>query len=85
MTTKTEAKLLARAAEILGSVEQLALRLKVPLSALTRWTQGQGEVPGDVFLRAIDLYMDAVQERSDDVAGQFLLGRGKADGHSSLG
>jgi hypothetical protein len=69
MTTETEAKLLARAAELLGSVEQLAGILKVPISAVVHWIQREGELPGDVFLRAIDVYMEAearVSEARED-------------------
>jgi hypothetical protein len=59
MTTETEARLLARAAELLGSVEQLAALLRVPVPSVVHWIQRKGELPGDIFLRAIDVFMEA--------------------------
>jgi Zn-dependent protease len=65
MTTETEARLLARTAELVGSVEQLAALLKVPVSAVAHWIQREGELPGDVFLRAIDIFMEAEAQSAD--------------------
>jgi hypothetical protein len=49
---------LQRAAQIEGSEEALALRLKVTPSHLALWIQGVERPPLEVFLRAVDLVSD---------------------------
>ena len=50
-------KVLHRACQIAGSVEKLAARLRVPLSTLYRWLEGEAEPPTPIFLRAVDMVM----------------------------
>lgn len=49
------ARTLKRAAQVVGSTEQLASSLKVTPSHLTLWMKGAAEVPPDVFLKAVDV------------------------------
>jgi hypothetical protein len=49
------ARVLRRAAEILGGVEQLATHLGVPSEDVVAWMQRMRDVPVNVFLRAVDI------------------------------
>jgi len=49
---------LARAAEIVGGVTELAFRLKVTPSHLTLWLAGLEPCPANVFLQAVDLVLE---------------------------
>lgn len=48
---------LERATEILGGVESLAEYLKVSPELLRAWMSGDASVPGDAFLKAVDLVL----------------------------
>jgi hypothetical protein len=50
-------RVLHRACQILGGVEQLAARLRVPIVTLYRWLEGDGEPPTPVFLKAVDIVL----------------------------
>ena len=52
------ARTLARAAVILGGVEQLAAELAISPKMLGRYIRGESVVPPEVFLRAIDIITD---------------------------
>lgn len=56
------ARLLQRAAEILGGEEPLRLRLGVSRLQLHQWLQGRARPPDNVFLRIADL-LDEKQKR----------------------
>jgi DNA-binding transcriptional regulator YdaS (Cro superfamily) len=49
---------LVRAAEIVGSAQELAFRLKVTPSHLSLWMGGLEPCPGYVFLKAVDLVLE---------------------------
>lgn len=49
------ARTLKRAAEIVGSDDQLAFRLKVTPSHLALWLEGAATPPMNVFLQAVDV------------------------------
>ena len=53
----TYARALARAAEMVGSVDALALKLHFPASLVRAWINGTHEVPVPVFLTVVDLLM----------------------------
>ena len=53
----TYARALARAAEMVGGVEALALKLHFPPTLLRAWINGTHEVPVPVFLTVVDLLM----------------------------
>jgi hypothetical protein len=52
-------RVLHRACQIAGGVEELAVRLRVPLAKLHRWLDGESEPPTPVFLKAVDIVMPA--------------------------
>jgi hypothetical protein len=52
------ARALARAAEVAGSVEALAVKLEVSRVILRAWLTGTQEVPVPVFLKVVDLLME---------------------------
>jgi len=52
-------RVLHRACQIIGGVEPLAARLRVPAATLYRWLDGEAEPPAPVFLKAVDIVMPA--------------------------
>jgi hypothetical protein len=50
-------RVLHRACQIVGGVEPLAARLRVPVPTLYRWLDGEAEPPTPVFLKAVDIVM----------------------------
>jgi hypothetical protein len=58
-------RVLHRACQIAGSVEKLAVRLRVPTVTLLRWLNGEGEPPTPVFLKAVDIVLSAGTETAD--------------------
>lgn len=61
---------LQRAAEMLGGADALCTLLGVPKRRLELWMRGQVSLPGDVFLRVVDILLehqpqDEVPERRD--------------------
>lgn len=57
--SQLHARLLQRAADKLGGMEELARFLQVPETRLRIWMRGLISPPGDVFLKLVDL----VEER----------------------
>lgn len=53
---------LQRAAEILGGKDALGAFLEVPRRRLELWMTGQVSLPGDLFLRTVDLLLEHNQE-----------------------
>lgn len=56
--TDTDQAALARAAELLGGVEPLSHRLRVPLADLERWIAGEEIPPIGIFAQAIDIVLE---------------------------
>jgi hypothetical protein len=52
-------RVLHRACQIIGGMEPLAARLRVPVATLYRWLDGEAEPPTPVFLKAVDIVMPA--------------------------
>jgi hypothetical protein len=52
-------RVLHRACQMVGGVEPLAARLRVPVPTLYRWLDGEAEPPAPVFLKAVDIVMPA--------------------------
>lgn len=67
-------RVLHRACQKLGGVEQLARYLKVPAAAVYRWLEGESEPPTSVFLKAVDIVMPAWSEE-DEALSRDLLAR----------
>jgi hypothetical protein len=57
MTVHT--RVLHRACQKLGGIEQLAEALHVPVETLYRWLEGEDVPPSRIFLKAVDLVMPA--------------------------
>jgi hypothetical protein len=58
LPTQVHRRALQRALELTGGVEPLAAYLKVPVNAVRFWVNGSSPLPGDVFLRIVDLVLD---------------------------
>jgi hypothetical protein len=56
-------RVLHRACQILGGVEELAARLRVPVATLSRWLDGEDEPPTPVFLQAVDIVSRSADQR----------------------
>jgi len=58
MTTGRE--VLSRAARRAGGLEPLSAHLGISTRVLTYWLAGHEAVPDEVFIRALDMILDAV-------------------------
>ena len=58
MPTHSHARLLERAAEILGGAQALQAFLRAPAGQLERWMQGKSTLPTYLFLKLVDLVSD---------------------------
>lgn len=52
---------LVRAAQLLGGAVPLSHYLRVPMKDLTHWLAGNGTPPSGIFLRVIDLLIEAAK------------------------
>jgi hypothetical protein len=52
-------RVLHRACQMLGGVEALAARLRVPVPTLYRWLDGEADPPTSIFLKAVDIVLPA--------------------------
>jgi len=50
-------RVLHRACQVVGGVEALAARLRVPAPTLFRWLDGEADPPTAVFLKAVDIVL----------------------------
>ena len=64
------ARLLLRAAEILGSEPELRLFLRVSQEQLQRWMQGRSMLPTALFLKLADLLAEHDQQSVSQISGQ---------------
>jgi hypothetical protein len=69
--TTVYTRVLHRACQVVGGVEALAARLRVPTTSLYRWLEGESEPPVAVFLKAVDLVLP-VWTAEDDVFARTL-------------
>jgi hypothetical protein len=70
-------RVLHRACQIIGGVELLAARLRVPVATLYRWLDGDAEPPTPVFLKAVDIVMPAWSGEDDLLARALRASRPK--------
>jgi hypothetical protein len=70
-------KVLHRACQLAGGVEQLAARLRVPVPTLFRWLDGEGEPPTQIFLKAVDIVLPVWSEDDEVLARDVLASRPK--------
>jgi len=69
--TTVHTRVLHRACQRLGGVEQLAAYLKVPPGTLYTWLEGESEPPSSIFLKAVDLVLPSWGPE-DEAAAQAL-------------
>jgi hypothetical protein len=67
---------LTYALAIAGSEAQLAVRLNVPVPKVVNWLMGVDQVPADVFLKAVDIVLNATAE--EVAASRELLNKLKS-------
>ena len=70
-------RVLHRACQILGGVDQLAAHLKVSRTMLHRWLEGEGNPPSSVFLKAVDLILPTWGPEDDALAKAIAATRPK--------
>jgi hypothetical protein len=70
-------RVLHRACQIVGGVEQLAARLRVPTVTLFRWLDGETEPPTRVFLKAVDIVLPAWTADDEELARALRTTRPK--------
>ncbi len=70
MPSSVYARTLQKAAELIGSRQNLARHLRVPLAELEKWIAGIAAPPAGTFLMAVDLVIaeTAAPPPSDDPA-----------------
>jgi hypothetical protein len=56
---QTARRALTRAAEILGGIELLSSRLRVPQERVERWIAGEDSIPTGVFSLAVAVILDS--------------------------
>lgn len=70
-------RVLHRACQILGGVDQLAAHLKVSRTMLHRWLEGEDDPPSSVFLKAVDLILPTWGPEDDALAKAIAATRPK--------
>jgi hypothetical protein len=70
-------RVLHRACQIVGGVEPLAARLRVPVTTLYRWLDGEAEPPAKIFLKAVDIVMPPWSAEDDVLASAQRAARPK--------
>ena len=70
-------RVLHRACQVLGGVEQLARYLKVSRTMLHVWLEGEDVPPSSVFLRAVDLVLPTWGPEDDALAKTIAATRPK--------
>jgi len=70
-------RVLHRACQMVGGVEHLAARLRVPVPTLYRWLDGESEPPTPIFLKAVDIVMPAWSADDEMLASALRAARPK--------
>ena len=70
-------RVLHRACQILGGIDQLAEYLGVSKTMLHRWLEGEDEPPSHVFLNAVDLILPTWGPEDDALARAIAASRPK--------
>jgi hypothetical protein len=71
-------RVLHRACQILGGIEQLARHLKVSLTLVHAWLEGEDVPPSSIFLKAVDLILPTWGPEDDALAKAIAATRPKA-------
>ena len=72
-------RVLHRACQIVGGVEQLAAHLRVSLPLLYRWLEGDDIPPSHVFLNAVDLVLPTWGPQDDALARAISANKPKGN------
>ena len=72
-------RVLHRACQILGGVEQLAAHLRVSTPLLYRWLEGDDIPPSHVFLNAVDLVLPTWGPQDDALARAISANKPKGN------
>jgi len=70
-------RVLHRACQILGGVEQLSKHLRVSMALLYRWLEGDDIPPSNVFLHAVDLVLPTWGPADDALAREIAASKPK--------
>lgn len=70
-------RVLHRACQIMGGVDQLASHLRVSVVLLHRWLEGEDVPPSRVFLNAVDLVLPTWGPEDDALARAILASKPK--------
>jgi hypothetical protein len=70
-------RVLHRACQIVGGVEPLAARLRVPIATLYRWLDGESDPPTSIFLKAVDIVLPAWTGDDEQLAQAVRANRPK--------
>ena len=73
-------RVLHRACQMVGGVESLAAKLRVPAPTLYRWLDGESEPPTKIFLKAVDIVMPAWTE-DDELLAKAVRTTRPRNGH----
>jgi hypothetical protein len=72
-------RVLHRACQILGGVEQLAAHLRVSALLVYRWLEGDDVPPAHVFLNAVDLVLPTWGPQDDALARAISANKPKGN------
>jgi len=70
-------RVLHRACQLLGGVEQLARRLRVSPAKVHAWLEGDDVPPSSIFLKAVDLILPTWSPEDDALAKAIAATRPK--------
>jgi hypothetical protein len=70
-------RVLHRACQIVGGIDALAARLRVPAPTLYRWLDGEAEPPTPIFLKAVDIVLPEWSGDDELLAATLRAGRPK--------
>jgi hypothetical protein len=70
-------RVLHRACQVVGGVQPLAARLRVPVPTLYRWLDGEAEPPTPVFLKAVDIVLPTWSVEDEELARALREARPK--------
>ena len=75
--TTVQTRVLHRACQKLGGVQQLAEYLHVPAATVYRWLEGESAPPTSIFLKAVDIVMPAWEPHDEALARELMARRPK--------
>jgi hypothetical protein len=70
-------RVLHRACQMVGGVEQLARQLRVSVTLLYRWLEGDDIPPSNIFLDAVDLVLPTWGPADDALAREIAASKPK--------